>query len=70
MGRNSICITKKAQALALLEFGDSITDIHIHTDLGLRTIYDISKKAIDRGYDAIMNKEFHDALFRENFRSG
>jgi hypothetical protein len=35
MGWNVICIAKKAQALALLEFGYCVTDMHIHARLGI-----------------------------------
>jgi hypothetical protein len=70
MGRNAVCIAKRAQALALLEFGHSVLDIHIHTGLGMQTIYNIRARAIDRGYHPVTNKEFTDALFEDSPRSG
>jgi hypothetical protein len=45
-------------------------DIHIHTGLGIQTIYDIRAPATDCDYVPMTNKEFHDALFRDEPRSG
>ncbi len=70
MGQNAICIAKKAQALALLEFGHSVLDVAIHTGLGIQTIHDIRSTAVERGYDPITNKAFDDALFKDAPRSG
>jgi hypothetical protein len=70
MEQNAVSIAERAQALTLVELGHSVVDIHIHTGLGIQTIYDIRARVIKWGYDPVINRAFNNFLLTNDPESG
>ncbi len=70
MGRAHVSLAQRAQALALLEENVPWTRILERTGLTRSTLYNIRKRAEERGYDKDRNFIFRNEFFEDNRRSG
>ncbi|KAI9888893.1 MAG: hypothetical protein M1814_006182 [Vezdaea aestivalis] len=67
MGKKQYSIAQRAQALTLLEI-KPVAEVMTRTGMGRQTLYDLKRKAIERGYDA--NKPLLDEYVVDAPRSG
>ena len=70
MPGRTVPITRRAQALALLEEGIPVSRITERTGLTKSTIYRIKQIAIEQGYDPQVSFEFDDEFFTDAPRIG
>lgn len=63
-------LAQRVQALTLLDIGMSIEDVGRITGFSRTTLYDLKKRATERGYDPVMVPIIYDEYLVDAKRSG